>query len=373
MSAVEALLAGPRGRRLLLEYALDAEQCVGVESQRDTLHSAVFRASYRVDVARGTGTVMFGPGAEEARRTVVTAKDVADRLSRVPRPEVTATALRSALEATVDSAWYWQEPDGKEVLLAAESVRGELRRIAEHVALSPHAQWWSTGLVAGDQWLVGWVDERIDSLDAAVIAPTAAELLRDYRVRTVEEEERAARDRPVDPSANWSGWWWSTPPTRSSTRLLFDGTPAGLWFVEDSMGWQRAVSRRMDIPEGVRVYEVDGAQSWAQLCRQFPVEVTAQKRHDWYRTTGWTGRWAIPDWPRVAERYDGVHLTVAGYLAAAGTAIAVDDDTATVIAGWVPDETYWLTGVATLETDVYQKWLCHTSSRHSSWVEDLAQ
>ncbi len=45
----------------------------------------------------------------------------------------------------------------------------------------------------------------------------------------------------------------------------------------------------------------------------------------------------------VAAEVDAVPLTVAGYLAAAGTAIAVDEDTASVIAGWDPDATFWLT------------------------------
>ncbi|MFB7853674.1 hypothetical protein ACQGAO_23945 [Rhodococcus sp. 1.20] len=36
-----------------------------------------------------------------------------------------------------------------------------------------------------------------------------------------------------------------------------------------------------------------------------------------------------------------------GYLAAAGTAIEVDTETASVIAGWAPDETYWFTDAAT--------------------------
>ncbi len=186
---------------------------------------------------------------------------------------------------------------------------------------------------------VGWSEDGTDPVDS-----TTAELLHDYRDRTAAEEVRAERDRPADPSANWSGWWWSTPPPRCSSQPLFDGTPAGLWFVEDSMGWERAVTRRMNIPASARVYEVDGAQAWAELCRQFSVEVTAQKRHDWYRTTGRSGRWVFPDWPRLSERYEGVHLTVAGYLAAAGTAITVDADTAitvdadtaSVIAGWRP-------------------------------------
>lgn len=354
---------------MLLEYALDAERSLGFESQQDSLRSAVFLAAYHLDVARDTGVVMFGPGAEEARRTVVTADDVADRLSRVRLPEVTATALRSALVAAVDSARYWQEPDGRDVLVAAESVRDALRRVAAHIARSRCAQWWTTALVAADQWLVGWVDERMESLDATATAPPAAELLRDYRVRTAEEEKRAERDRPADPSASWSGKWWSFPPTRCSARLLFEGSPAGLWFVEDSGGWERAVARRVTIPDGVRVYEVDGAQAWAELCRQFPVEVTAQKRHDWYRTTGRSGRWVIPDWSRVAERYDGVHLTVAGYLAAAGTAIEVDANTSSVIAGWAPDETYWLTDTVSLDSDV-RTWVCDNHGENPSWAED---
>ncbi|MBM7415561.1 MULTISPECIES: hypothetical protein [Nocardiaceae] len=368
MSAVEALLAGPRGRRLLLEYALLAEQHSGAHSE-DSLHTAVFLASYHLDVDLGSGVVMFGPGADEARRTVVTADDVAYRLSRVQLPKVTATALRSALALSVDFARYWQPPDGQDVLAATESVRTELRRIAEHVAASPHTQWWWTGLVTTDQWMVGWENPDAGFPDDSS-APSTAELLRDYAVRTVEQEERAARERPTDPSAAYGGQWWSCPPTRSSTRLLSDGTPSELWFVEDGMGWERAVSRRLHVPEGVRVYEVDGAQAWAELCRRFPVTVTAQKRHDWYNTTGRDGRWVMPDWQLVAEHYDGVHLTVGGYLVAAGTAIGVDDDTASVIAGWAPDETYWLTDAATSDSGSARVWLCDNNGEHPVWTEE---
>lgn len=53
----------------------------------------------------------------------------------------------------------------------------------------------------------------------------------------------------------------------------------------------------------------------------------------------------VPDWAQVAEHYDAVHLQVGAYLAAAGVAIAIDDGsgTASVIAGWNPDETSWFT------------------------------
>ena len=106
-------------------------------------------------------------------------------------------------------------------------------------------------------------------------------------------------------------------------------------------------------PAGARVYEIDGADAWAALCRAYPLEVTEQKRHDWYRTTGRDGRWLLPDWAAVAVDHDAVHLTAAAYLTTAGTAVPVpvDDGVASVIAGWNPDETYWLSDDARPEAD----------------------
>ena len=60
--------------------------------------------------------------------------------------------------------------------------------------------------------------------------------------------------------------------------------------------------------------------------------------------TGWAGRWLIPDFAAVAADYDAVHLSVAGYLTTAGRALSVDDGR-TVLAGWNPDQTFWLTEV----------------------------
>ncbi len=44
--------------------------------------------------------------------------------------------------------------------------------------------------------------------------------------------------------------------------------------------------------------------------------------------------------------YDAVHLTAAGYLTTAGWPVPVGE-ARTVLAGWNPDETYWLTDVLT--------------------------
>lgn len=363
MSTVDGLVAGPRGRRLLLEFVLEAENACGVELGSDSLHFAVVLAARHLTSGRDDGRVVYGAGgggADDVWRTVVTPDEVAHRLSGMPFPDVTPVGLRSALAQAVDTAMYWQEPDGVDVLTATEPVRRELRRVGERIVRSVHARWWTTPPALTDQWSVWtWGDDRPDSPESS-----AADRLRLWGERTLEDEERSARD----PSTSFSGWW-STPPTRSSSRLLSDGTPAGLWFVEDSIGWERAVTRRVTISAGATVYEIDGVQAWAELCRRFPLEVTAQNGADWRLTTGRSGRWVVPDWTRVADEYDGIHLTVAGYLAAAGSAIDVDADTASVIAGWAPDETYWLTDTALINGD-FQTWLCDTSGRHPRWAEE---
>ncbi|GGC68718.1 hypothetical protein GCM10011410_21880 [Hoyosella rhizosphaerae] len=361
LSIAEDLLTGPRGRRLLLKFALEAERVHGVKQGRDSLRYAVVRASHHLEPGQGA---VYRSGAESVWRTVITPEEVAYRLSEMTLPAVTPSMLRSALAEAVNAAQYWQKPEGEDTLAATEPVQRELGRVAEHIARSPHSDWWTTALVATDQWSVwSWDDGRPDYL--AGPESTEAERLRKWRERTRENEARAARD----PIYSCSDGWWSTPPTLFSTRRLFDGAPACLWFVEDGMGWKRAVTRQVSAPVNARVYEIDRAQAWAELCRRFPIEVTAQKRNDWYLTTGRSGRWVVPDWTQVADEYEGVHLTVAGYLAAAGTAIDATDDTASVIAGWAPDETYWLTDSATSNGDS-RSWVCDTSDTYPFWDEE---
>ena len=52
----------------------------------------------------------------------------------------------------------------------------------------------------------------------------------------------------------------------------------------------------------------------------------------------------MPRWSAIARDWDGVHLSVAGYLATAGRALPVGA-ARTLLGGWNPDETYWLTDV----------------------------
>jgi hypothetical protein len=150
--------------------------------------------------------------------------------------------------------------------------------------------------------------------------------------------------------------WWSMPPpalVRTTRSLGADG-PAGLWWVEDSMGRDEAVATPVDAYPA-RVVELDGPDDWADLCRRHPLDVSASRRHDWYRVTGRDGRWVVPDWTAVAAEADAVHLTVRGYLSAATRLIDVGDGMASVLAGWNPDETYWFRGMAARPADA-RRW-----------------
>ena len=119
--------------------------------------------------------------------------------------------------------------------------------------------------------------------------------------------------------------------------------PVGIPYVEDGFGWTRAVA--IPVRGGGTTYEIRSAGDWAELCRRYPREVTASRRHDWYRVTGRAGRWLLPDWGRVAADWDAVHLTGWAYLTAATQEIVIDAEYSTIIGGWGPDETYWLTGL----------------------------
>lgn len=350
LDSAALLLSGPRGRRMLLDLAVQTEEARGDVSGEASLGYAVFHAAYGLEPADRCGALFTfssdgSPDSGTPDLPEYSVAEVPDRLGRVPLTEPTAEQLFDALMVAVDTARYWQEPDGDDLLAGQPEIIDQLRRVAEVVAGSPHTDWWFTPTVEDGQWAVQWEG-------ATPVAPLTehSEVLKEARQAQIEGEARARRERPDDLSENWTGSWWSKPPfaVPSSTRALAGGAPVKLSCVEDGFGWDRGEAQRLGVPPGLRIFEIDSAAAWADLCRRFPLEVTAEVRHDWFRTTGRAGTWIIPDWAGVAETYDAVHLQVGAYLAAAGRVIPVApgsgfSDAASMIAGWDPDETFWFT------------------------------
>ena len=265
--------------------------------------------------------------------------------------------MLQALGETVDSARYWQEPEPIDILAAAPDVTLALERVAAVIAASRPAANWTRPASDTQQWLVVFEYEGSARPDPTfpAIPKTAAESLDEWRERVIDTETRAASIRSISPESAHSGEWWSTPPALfttttgafSNNRGPYLGEsaglgPVGLWLVEDGRGWERAIVMRLSVPTDARIFTIDGPDAWAQLCRRYPLEVTASRRHDWFYTTGRDGRWITPDWAAAQQDFDAVHLTIAGYLQTAGLAVALDSERASVLAGWSPDHTFWL-------------------------------
>ena len=358
------LLAGPRGRRLCLEMALTLRATESTATEE--LRTAVFYAAYDLDPGRGSSRVLFGPGEDERSGPppAPAPHEVARLLDAAPLPDVDESTLLLALSTVVDTARYWQEPDGEDELAGTPEVRAAIARVADAIAAAPGAAQWVDPMDTREQWAVTFAD-------LPNIGPqptrTAREILDRWQGLQLEEEARAQHDRPADPAAMFSGAWWSRPALglMSTTRALPGRGPMGLRFVEDGLGWKTATVERVRIPADARIFEIDGAEAWAELVGRYPLEVTASRRHDWYRITGRNGTWVIPDWSQVRHDFDAVHLTIGGYLTTAGTAIPIDEGRATVLAGWDPDATYWLRDLDREESTVAD-W--HLDNADRTWT-----
>jgi len=151
-------------------------------------------------------------------------------LDAIPLTSIDTADSLLALAVSVDSARYWQEPDGADELLLASGLEGALERIAAHVVASPSTSWWSNPMEE-EQWTLRFRDSCFET----PTPPSAGEALRVWHERAVEGEQKASRERPTDPAANFSGEWWSKLPSAlpTSTRSLPDLGPAGLWLIED--------------------------------------------------------------------------------------------------------------------------------------------
>ncbi len=346
----ESLLTGPRGRGLLVHLYDDA---------------AIRNLNMRADFAAQQGTMAMvymhaapTPGvrglvdsvrsrrerakAQREHRRPVSPTELAEAIAAAPLPSIGNAALVEALARSVDDAKAWQPPDGSEAVIASDAVRAALTPLAERVVSSPFVREWAARAQA-QQWVLDRKDDRLESDPHPVPepVPAPADALATWR-QAVEAEEREYVESRERGEVS-SGTWWSTPPDQitRSTAAWPDFGPAGLYLQEDSFGPMATRATPVGAPPE-KTYEIANAEAWAQLCRDYPLDVTASREHVWGASIGSCERWAIPDWQAVAVDWEAAHLTIAGYLAAATAPIEVSGGIASTIAGWGPDETVWL-------------------------------
>jgi hypothetical protein len=321
----DVLLAGPRGRRLCALLLADADGQV-----------ADGRSWWR----------LFDAPTDRSR----VAADVAAAVAATdPAAVGLGRRLDDALGTAVSFAQYWQEPDGVDDALADDEIAALLRPVAEAVAAAPDAQWWWSPAPPADQVAVVWAELLSNGTGARDRPDERAPLL----------TGAAARLRAWQQTGPMS--WWSGPsharlPTTTRTVPFHPAdpgparpVPAGLWLVEDTLGWTTARTWPVTAPPGARVHEVAGADDWTALAARFPLPVGRAAGGEWSRHTGRRARWVVPDYAAVAAEFDAVHLTVAGWLSIAGRPLPVPGtDASTYLAGWGPDVTWWLADVLRL-------------------------
>lgn len=261
------------------------------------------------------------------------------------------------MAATISAAMGWQPPHDEDFVAAFPAIVDALRPLVAAISASPATSWWTSPADLDSLRCTFRYDESFPPVEPEFVG--AAGRLAVWRETEVSGDERDRRERPADVTAPHSGHWWSTPapaglPT-TTRKLSFAGSVNLLW-EEDSFGQQDALVRPVRTTRLPRVYEIDGAEAWIELVRRYPLELTWSRRHDWYRVTGEDAAWRIPDWTAVSRDWDGVHLTVFGYLSTATRLLRLDDRIATLLAGWDPDQTWWLRDVLAAETDRPEHW-----------------
>ncbi len=276
---------------------------------------------------------------EEARR-------VLQLLGTLPhRPEVTVAQVLQSLDRVVKGASYWQPPSGTARVLAQPELRDLLLPLAVAVVRA-RPQWWTDpGRLT--QYYVQWVASTKTPGTGPPTLTGSADGLRRWR------ESIAAEEGNTPLVANWTGRWWSIPALSdvpATTPAIPGNGPAGLLMVEDPLDWAMARTYPLKAADGARIYEIRDARSWQDLVSAYPLDVTRSRGRSWAVSSGIaeadTWHWAIPDWQAAARDYDGVHLSVAGYLRTAGSALDAAG-VKTMLAGWAPAETWWLNDVLT--------------------------
>jgi len=221
----------------------------------------------------------------------------------------------------------------------------ELRPVADALVSAPAARRWWDPVARADQRFLEWADWP------RLTGPAVQWAVRDSMTAARAENARglALAQRHAAPVRDC---WWSVPEfaVQSMTTGGFGAvSPIALARFEDlhtPLEETGATVWSVQIAPQAQVMEIAGPADWQALVTAFPADVTGTHDGEWRASSGLPGPWRLPDWEQVMEHYDGVHLTIGGYLACGGVTPPVGDGH-TMLAGWIPDATLWLRDVAT--------------------------
>jgi hypothetical protein len=363
-SRIDAILAAPVGRHLLAEVvavrfsdlldalALPYPPNIGrltSDSPRRRRRRPrtvfgrriIFDPLHRIEQSINDATsthraAISGVRPEDARRALRRVMTNPEGPSRLDVGD--SAAVLDALSHVIRSFGFWGNEKEYDRLLSA--AIDELRPVAEALVASPATQWWWDDLLGDDQRYAARATAHETGLprgDQLAEQVTRAAM----RLRTEEDDARRRHPSPRDVPENASGHWWSIPIPGLWTTRAVPPVPALHLACAEETSDDRVVVWSIRISPGARVFEVRRSSDWGRLVEMAPVDVTMSRLGDWRTWTGKEGPFYLPDWRVVAEHFDGVHVTVAGYLTTRSVPVPVADGYS-VLAGWDPDATLWL-------------------------------
>lgn len=253
--------------------------------------------------------------------------------------------LNSAMQVSVDTARYLQAPDSFDRVCLEPQILETLNSLAKALWDHPVITRWSTAY---------------DSRDLHFVCSDNMGLRR-------EKIQQGLSMQDLKGTLHSKDHWWSAPPypalvTSGYSTLPY---PSLLSWQEDEVDSSLKHTRRIKVLKSARVFEIKTATDWLELCTRFPQPVSNHLHSQWKATTGLSRDWVIPQWHLVSYEYDAICMSPLAYLALAGEPFDMEDGetpgSATMIAGFGPGETVWLTN-AFLPVETTVTWVKNANS-----------
>jgi hypothetical protein len=207
-------------------------------------------------------------------------------------------------------------------------------------------------------------------LDAAVRRPIAEAVVERFGARLeadLDVERQQLWRTPSTPRARFSAYDrvyccgefpWDAERTVTDPPAELHDELTEVW--EMRIADEPVTRWRLPVRPGARVHEIHRPDDWASLVARFPHRAPA---HGGWELPGPNQHAAelgallavpgqraartgvavtMPDWAAVAEAYDGVHLSWAGFLTAEGCVVDLPDGSVTMLRYWASERTFWL-------------------------------
>ena len=148
---------------------------------------------------------------------------------------------------------------------------------------------------------------------------------------------------------NYAHHWDRTAPMETvSTSTRLPGLPAAELLTQRRPAGGHTVVEHglsawdVQVKPEARVYEIHGPADWTALVDRFVSHRTTLCQAPDLERQWRTGDiiWSV-DWREMAQQYDGVHLSVAGWLTASSRVLPVPGRGNTVLEGWPMEGTLW--------------------------------